>query len=77
MDLPERQKSLQENYKFSCRCSSCSELHLSDLVIDSFCCPQNACLGAISELTYSRSEENCVHVSVKGSDVCKLSLPVR
>uniref|UniRef100_A0ACD5U611 Uncharacterized protein n=1 Tax=Avena sativa TaxID=4498 RepID=A0ACD5U611_AVESA len=75
MDLLVRQQSLQENYKFSCRCSSCSELHLSDLVIDSFCCPQKTCLGAISELTCYRSKENCVHVSLKESDVCKLSLP--
>ncbi|XP_047093499.1 SET and MYND domain-containing protein 4 isoform X1 [Lolium rigidum] len=75
MNLPERQKSLQENYKFSCRCSSCSELHLSDLVIDSFRCPQSTCLGAVSELTYSRSKENFMHVSLQESDVCKLSLP--
>ncbi|KAM0864950.1 hypothetical protein ACQ4PT_043604 [Festuca glaucescens] len=74
MDLPERQKSLQENYKFSCRCSSCSELHLSDLVIDSFRCPRSTCLGAVSELTYSRSKENFMHVSLQEYDVC-LSLP--
>ncbi|KQJ97373.1 hypothetical protein BRADI_3g30360v3 [Brachypodium distachyon] len=75
MDLLERQKSLQENYKFSCRCSSCSELNLSDLVIDSFCCPRSFCLGAVSESTCYRSEENFVHVSLNGSAVCKLSLP--
>ena len=77
MDLPERQNLLQENYKFHCRCSSCSELHLSDLVIDSFCCPRSTCLGVVSELTYYRSKENYVHVSLKESDVCKLALPVR
>ncbi|CAM0956538.1 unnamed protein product [Alopecurus aequalis] len=75
MDLLERQNSLQENYKFGCRCSSCSELHLSDLVFDSFCCPRSTCLGAVSELTYYRSKENYVHVSLKESDVCKLSVP--
>ncbi|KAM3408931.1 hypothetical protein ACQJBY_001769 [Aegilops geniculata] len=75
MNLVKRQKSLQENYKFSCQCSSCSELHLSDLVIDSFCCPQSSCLGAVSESTCYKSEENCVHVSVDESDICKLSLP--
>uniref|UniRef100_A0A452YJ51 SET domain-containing protein n=1 Tax=Aegilops tauschii subsp. strangulata TaxID=200361 RepID=A0A452YJ51_AEGTS len=77
MNLVKRQKSLQENYKFSCQCSSCSELHLSDLVIDSFCCPRSSCLGAVSESTCYKSEENCVHVSVDESDICKLSLPVR
>ncbi|VAH05071.1 unnamed protein product [Triticum turgidum subsp. durum] len=75
MNLVKRQKSLQENYKFTCQCSSCSELHLSDLVIDSFCCPQSSCLGAVSESTCYKSEKNCVHVSVDESDICKLSLP--
>ncbi|KAI5017384.1 hypothetical protein ZWY2020_042272 [Hordeum vulgare] len=75
MNLVKRQQSLQENYKFTCQCSSCSELHLSDLVVDSFCCPQSNCLGAVSESTCYKSEENCVHVSVDESDVCKLSLP--
>lgn len=77
MQLSERQKSLQENYYFSCQCSSCSELNLSDLVMNSFCCPQSNCLGAISESTYYRSKENFVNVSLGGSYVCKLSLPVR
>ncbi|PVH31633.1 hypothetical protein PAHAL_9G195700 [Panicum hallii] len=75
MHLPDRQKSLQENYYFSCQCSSCSELNLSDLVMNSFCCPQSNCLGAISESTYYRSKENFVHVSLGGSYVWKLSLP--
>jgi hypothetical protein len=77
MQLSERQESLQENYYFSCQCSSCSELNLSDLVMNSFCCPQSNCLGAISESTYYRSKENFVNVSLGGSYVCKLSLPVR
>jgi len=75
MHLPDRQKSLQENYYFSCQCSGCSELNLSDLVMNSFCCPQRNCLGAISESTYYRSKENLVHVSLEGSYICKLSLP--
>ncbi|WVZ59541.1 hypothetical protein U9M48_009666 [Paspalum notatum var. saurae] len=75
MHLAERQKSLQENYYFSCHCSSCSELNLSDLVMNSFRCPQSNCLGAISESTYYRSKENFVNVSLGGSVYCKLSLP--
>ncbi|KAK8444779.1 hypothetical protein SEVIR_9G197900v4 [Setaria viridis] len=75
MHLSDRQKSLQENYYFSCQCSSCSELNLSDLVMNSFCCPQRNCLGAISESTYYRSKENFVNVSLGGSYVSKLSLP--
>ncbi|XP_052134968.1 uncharacterized protein LOC127753521 [Oryza glaberrima] len=75
MDLPERQKSLQENYYFSCGCSSCSVLSLSDLVMNSFCCPQSNCLGAVSELIHHRHKENFVHVSIGESHVCTLSLP--
>ncbi|KAL6642854.1 hypothetical protein ACP70R_021035 [Stipagrostis hirtigluma subsp. patula] len=75
MDLPERQKTLQEGYNFSCQCSSCSELNLSDLVMNSLCCSQSNCLGAISESTYYSCKENVVHVSLGGSHVCKQSLP--
>nr|CAB3499195.1 unnamed protein product [Digitaria exilis] len=75
MHLPDRQKTLLENYYFSCQCSSCAELNLSDLVMNSFCCPQRNCLGAISESTYYRSKENFVNVSLGGSYVYKLSLP--
>ncbi|KAL5225040.1 hypothetical protein ABZP36_011679 [Zizania latifolia] len=75
MDLPERQKSLQENYYFSCQCSSCSVLNLSDLVMNSFYCPQSNCLGAVSESIYHRCKENFVHVSLGECHVCTLSLP--
>uniref|UniRef100_A0A0E0H4T7 SET domain-containing protein n=1 Tax=Oryza nivara TaxID=4536 RepID=A0A0E0H4T7_ORYNI len=72
MDLPERQKSLRENYYFSCGCSSCSLLSLSDLVMNSFCCPQSNCPGAVSELIHHRRKENFVHVSIGEShDVSK------
>ncbi|XP_006662498.1 SET and MYND domain-containing protein 4 [Oryza brachyantha] len=75
IDLPERQKSLRENYYFSCGCSSCSVLNLSDLVMNSFRCPQNNCLGAVSELTFNKCKENFVRVSMGESHVCSLSLP--
>uniref|UniRef100_A0A0D9XLA5 SET domain-containing protein n=1 Tax=Leersia perrieri TaxID=77586 RepID=A0A0D9XLA5_9ORYZ len=68
MDLPERQKSLRENYCFSCGCSSCSVLSLSDLVMNSFRCPQSNCLGAVSELIYHRSKDNFVHDISKADD---------
>uniref|UniRef100_A0A0E0M9H1 SET domain-containing protein n=1 Tax=Oryza punctata TaxID=4537 RepID=A0A0E0M9H1_ORYPU len=72
MDLPERQKSLRENYYFSCGCSNCSVLSLSDLVMNSFFCPQSNCLGAVSELIHHRCKENFVHVSIGEShDVSK------
>ncbi|KAL6906538.1 hypothetical protein ACP4OV_004139 [Aristida adscensionis] len=75
MDLLERQKSLQEGYYFSCECSSCSELNLSDLVMNSLCCSQSNCPGAISESTCYSCKEKYVYVSIGGSHVRKLSLP--
>ncbi|XP_062200888.1 uncharacterized protein LOC133903496 [Phragmites australis] len=75
MELPDRQKLLRENYYFTCQCSSCSELNLSDLVVNSFCCPQSNCLGAVSESTYYSCKDNFVDVSQRESHVCKLSLP--
>ncbi|GJM91176.1 hypothetical protein PR202_ga07525 [Eleusine coracana subsp. coracana] len=75
MDLPERQRLLRDNYYFSCQCSSCSELNLSDLVVNSLRCPQSNCLGALSESSNYSIKENFAHVSLNESRVCKLSLP--
>jgi SET and MYND domain-containing protein 4 len=76
MDLPERQKLLWDNYHFICQCLSCSELNLSDLVVNSLCCPQSNCLGALSESSNYSTKENFVHVSLSESHIYKLSLPV-
>lgn len=76
MDLPERQKLLWDNYHFICQCPSCSELNLSDLVVNSLCCPQSNCLGALSESINYSTKENFVHVSLSESHIYKLSLPV-
>ncbi|TVU32070.1 hypothetical protein EJB05_23788, partial [Eragrostis curvula] len=75
MDLPERQRLLRDNYYFSCQCSSCSELNLSDLVVKSLRCPQCNCLGALSESSCYSTKGNFVHVTLSDSHVCKLSLP--
>ncbi|XP_020097964.1 SET and MYND domain-containing protein 4-like [Ananas comosus] len=74
MDLLERQKSLEEQYYFTCQCLSCSELNLSDLVINAFRCPKRNCLGAVVETAYQKPQhENFVQLSAK-SHVCRLSL---
>lgn len=76
MDLLERQKSLEEQYYFTCQCLSCSELNLSDLVINAFRCPKRNCLGAVVETAYQKPQhENFVQLSAK-SHVCRLSLRV-
>ncbi|CAD5174787.1 unnamed protein product [Musa acuminata subsp. malaccensis] len=76
LDLQGRQKLLEEQYSFQCRCSSCSELNLSDLVMNSFRCVRPYCLGAVLEAThYKRLESNFLQVS-NASGTFKLSLPL-
>ncbi|CAL9086903.1 unnamed protein product [Musa textilis] len=76
LDFQGRQKLLEEQYSFQCRCSSCSELNLSDLVMNTFQCVRPYCLGAVLEAThYKRLESNFLQVS-NASCTFKLSLPL-
>lgn len=74
--LKERKELLKERYSFDCHCRGCSELTLSDLVINAFRCPQPDCLGTVLEMVYHKDcKEDRVQVS--GASLrCKLSLPV-
>lgn len=75
-DLQGRQEILQNQYSFKCRCVACSELNLSDLVINSFRCPKSNCLGAIlGNASYQKHEDN--YLLVTSPSYCgKLSIPV-
>lgn len=76
LDLQDRLELLKEQYSFKCRCTSCSELNLSDLVINAFRCIEPDCPGAVLEMTcYEKLEDDFVQVP-GASDSCKLSLPV-
>ncbi|KAK8935375.1 hypothetical protein KSP39_PZI013002 [Platanthera zijinensis] len=75
-DLQGRQEILQDQYSFKCCCVVCSELNLSDLVINSFWCPKSNCLGAIlGNVSYQKHEDNSLLVT-SPSYSGKLSIPV-
>ncbi|KAI3870267.1 hypothetical protein MKX03_029656, partial [Papaver bracteatum] len=46
-DLKDRQKVLEDQYSFRCQCSGCSELNLSDIVINALSCVKPSCFGAV------------------------------
>ncbi|KAI3963892.1 hypothetical protein MKW92_003748 [Papaver armeniacum] len=46
-DLKDRQKVLEVQYSFRCQCSGCSELNLSDIVINALSCVKPSCFGAV------------------------------
>ncbi|KAL6980953.1 hypothetical protein U1Q18_022589 [Sarracenia purpurea var. burkii] len=46
-DCKSRQEFLEDNYSFRCCCRGCSELNLSDLVINAFRCVKPNCLGVV------------------------------
>ncbi|WOL06068.1 N-lysine methyltransferase SMYD2-A isoform X1 [Canna indica] len=76
LDRQDRQKLLEEQYLFQCNCSGCSELNLSDIVINAFRCDQPYCLGAVLEAPlYKRLDDNFLQVS-DASSICKISLPL-
>ncbi|XP_026656321.1 uncharacterized protein LOC103724370 isoform X2 [Phoenix dactylifera] len=75
LDLQGRQNLLEEQYSFKCQCSSCSELNLSDLIINAFRCSHPGCLGVVSHVAhYKKIEDDLLQVSGP-SYSCKLSLP--
>ncbi|KAJ3682180.1 hypothetical protein LUZ60_014753 [Juncus effusus] len=77
IDLIERQKTLEDQYKFKCDCSGCSNLNFSDLVINSFSCPKSDCFGAVlgNNISLKLSEDYSAQVLIGTSQVVKLSLP--
>ncbi|CAH9090680.1 unnamed protein product [Cuscuta epithymum] len=50
-DHKDRQKILRDNYSFSCQCSGCSQLNLSDLYINAYKCAKPDCDGAVLDST--------------------------
>lgn len=46
-DCKDRQKFLKDEYSFRCECSGCSELNVSDLVLNAFRCVNPDCFGTV------------------------------
>ncbi|CAI8598663.1 unnamed protein product [Vicia faba] len=48
-DCKDRQSFLQDEYAFHCQCTGCSEVNLSDIVLNAFRCIYPNCSGAVLE----------------------------
>ncbi|XP_057458415.1 uncharacterized protein LOC130749135 [Lotus japonicus] len=48
-DCKDRLKFLKEEYAFHCQCTGCSEVNLSDIVLNAFHCANSNCSGAVLE----------------------------
>ncbi|XP_010478763.1 PREDICTED: SET and MYND domain-containing protein 4-like isoform X2 [Camelina sativa] len=46
-DCKDRIRFLEEEYFFHCRCRCCSQINLSDLVINGYCCVNTDCTGVV------------------------------
>ncbi|XP_033513353.1 uncharacterized protein [Nicotiana tomentosiformis] len=56
-DFKDRQQLLEDRYSFTCQCTGCSELNVSDLVINAYRCTKPNCLGVILDSTIARYEK--------------------
>ncbi|KAI3783557.1 hypothetical protein L1987_42641 [Smallanthus sonchifolius] len=57
----QRQSSLKEQYAFVCSCTGCSQLNLSDLVINSFRCLNRNCSGVVLDSSVASYEQHKVN----------------
>lgn len=48
-DCKDRLNFLKDEYAFHCRCIGCSEVNLSDIVLNAFHCVNPNCSGAVLE----------------------------
>lgn len=46
-DCKDRIRFLEEDYFFHCRCRGCSQINISDLVINGYCCVNTNCTGVV------------------------------
>ncbi|XP_038895096.1 SET and MYND domain-containing protein 4 isoform X3 [Benincasa hispida] len=61
LDCKGRLKLLEDEYSFRCQCSGCSLVHISDLVLNAFCCINPNCHGVVLD----RSIFNCENTKTK------------
>ena len=56
-DCKSRQDFLEDKYSFRCWCRGCSELNLSDLVLNAFQCGELNCFGAVLDSCTAQYEK--------------------
>ncbi|KAJ7959490.1 SET and MYND domain-containing protein 4 [Quillaja saponaria] len=61
-DCKDRLKFLEDEYLFRCQCSGCSEVNLSDFIINAFHCVNPNCSGIVLESSVVNCEkQKCKH----------------
>lgn len=56
-DCKDRRRLLEDRYSFTCQCTGCSELNVSDLVINAYRCTKQNCLGVVLDRTVTKCEK--------------------
>ncbi|KAF3584952.1 hypothetical protein F2Q69_00030163 [Brassica cretica] len=55
-DCKDRIRFLEEEYFFNCRCRGCSQMNISDLVINGYCCVNTSCTGVVLDSSVAACE---------------------
>lgn len=55
-DCKDRIRFLEEEYFFHCRCRGCSQMNMSDLVINGYCCVSTSCTGVVLDSSVAACE---------------------
>lgn len=55
-DCKDRIRFLEEEYFFHCRCCGCSQMNISDLVINGYCCVNTSCTGVVLDSNVAACE---------------------
>ncbi|CAH2035181.1 unnamed protein product [Thlaspi arvense] len=55
-DCKDRVRFLKEDYFFHCRCRGCSQINISDLVINGYCCVSANCTGVVLDSNVATCE---------------------
>ncbi|CAN0899779.1 Histone-lysine N-methyltransferase ASHR1 [Linum grandiflorum] len=64
-DCKDRLQILEDRYSFRCQCSSCSELNVPDLVLNSFRCANPNCTGVVLDEIVTKHEMDKLNNSHK------------
>ncbi|KAG5616403.1 hypothetical protein H5410_016227 [Solanum commersonii] len=71
-DCKDRQRLLEDRYSFTCQCTGCSELNVSDLVINAYRCTKLNCLGVILDHTVTTCEKQKLKLLIDSPTVYKV-----
>ncbi|XP_014522619.1 SET and MYND domain-containing protein 4 [Vigna radiata var. radiata] len=81
-DCKDRLNFLKDEYAFHCQCIGCSEVNVSDLVLNAFHCVNPNCSGAVLESRVLDCEQQKInHFTItdlveKNDDICEVPLNV-